>query len=240
MEETKKRGKGRPRKEKTEPTKKEIAKEYNTEIEKANEQLEVIAQKFVENPQPFFAEREEEIAKIIEKYGNLESEDLENGVISKKDYSTRLVKCLTKPLIPSFGVTARHTAHSLKMVNDWYWDNVVLKVNEKTQFIPSIFHICKLLNISKSTLYKYASNGDEQMREVCEMIKDEFVDYYQQKGLTKELNDVMAMFVLKTSYGQRENDQPQIAVVNVNNSPDEKISKYARQHGFQVWHEEND
>ena len=95
-----------------------------------------------------------------------------------------------------------------------------------------------MLNISKSTLYKYASNGDEQMREVCEMIKDEFVDYYQQKGLTKELNDVMAMFVLKTSYGQRENDQPQIAVVNVNNSPDEKISKYARQHGFQVWKEE--
>ena len=67
MEETKKRGRGRPKKEKTEPTKKEIAKEHNTEIEKANEQLDIVAQKFVADPTPFFAEREKEIAEVIAK-----------------------------------------------------------------------------------------------------------------------------------------------------------------------------
>ena len=238
MEETKKRGKGRPRKEKTEPTKKEIAKEYNTEIELANEQLDIVAQKFVADPTPFFAEREKEIAEVIAKYGDLASEDLESGVMTKKDYSLIMAKNLIKPLIPRMGRTAQHTAFSLLMTSDFYWDKIVLPANEKTEYIPSIFDLFKLLSISQQTFIKYANNGDEDMREACEKIKDEFISYYQRRGMQKEIDVVMTIFVLKSSFGQRENDQPQIAVVNVNNSPDEKISKYARQHGFAVWKEE--
>ena len=238
MEETKKRGKGRPRKEKTEPTKKEIAKEYNTEIELANEQLDIVAQKFVADPTPFFAEREKEIAEVIEKYGDIANDDLQNGVMTKKDYSLIMAKNLIKPLIPRMGRTAQHTAFSLLMTSDFYWDKIVLPANEKTEYIPSIFDLFKLLSISQQTFIKYANNGDEDMREACAKIKDEFIDYYQRKGMQKEIDVVMTIFVLKSSFGQRENDQPQIAVVNVNNSPDEKISKYARQHGFEVWKEE--
>lgn len=211
---------------------------HNAKVEELNNQLDIVAQKFIDNPQPFFKEREKEVAKIIEKYGNLQIEGIENGNIARKDYATQLSKYLIKPLINYNGKGLNHTAQSVSMVNQWYWENIVLKANEKVQFIPSIYHVCKLLNISKDTLNRYATDGDPQMREVCAMIRDEFIDYYQQKGLTKELNDIMAMFILKTSYGQRENDQPQIAVVNVNNSPDEKISKYARQKGFEVWREE--
>ena len=240
MEETKKRGKGRPRKVKTEPTKKEIAKEYNTEIEKANEQLDIVAQKFVADPTPFFAEREKEIAEVIEKYGNLANEDLENGIVAKKDYSLTLAKNLIKPLIPRKGRACQHTTLSLELTNEFYWNKIVLPANEKAEYIPSIFDLFKLLSISQQTFIKYANNGDEDTREACAKIKDEFIDYYQRKGLQKQCSEIMAMFVLKTTFGQRENDQPQIAVVNVNNSPDEKISKYARQHGFAVWHEDND
>lgn len=239
MEETKKRGKGRPRKEKTEPTKKEIAKEYNTEIELANAQLDIVAQKFVADPTPFFAEREKEIAEVIERYGDLANDDLGSGnIMTKKDYSLIMAKNLIKPLIPRMGRTAQHTAFSLLMTSDFYWDKIVLPANEKTEYIPSIFDLFKLLSISQQTFIKYANNGVEDMREACAKIKDEFIDYYQRKGLQKQCSEIMAMFVLKTTFGQRENDQPQIAVVNVNNSPDEKISKYARQHGFAVWHEE--
>lgn len=238
---------GRPKKEngKVEKLKKEkeIKKkekaENNATIVEANKQLEVIAQKFIDNPQPFFEERLGEIAKVIEKYGDLQNEDLKNGEIKKKDYSIHLSKHLIKPIIPNTGsVVQKHTPHSLKMVSDFYWNEIVLKVNEKTQFVPSIYHICKLLNISMDTLRKYGNDGIEQMRETCAMIKDEFIEYYQQKGLTKELNDVMAMFVLKTSFGQRENDQPQIAVINNVVSPQEKIDKYARQHGYEIWKED--
>lgn len=218
--------------------KRKAKKENNENVVEVNKQLEIITQKFIENPKPFFDERIKEVAKTIEKYGNLQNEDLENGIISKKDYSIQLSKHLIKPFLANTGsIIAKHTPHSLKMVSDFYWNEIVLKVNEKTQFVPSIYHICKLLNISKHTFYMYATNGDEQMRETCEMIKDEFIEYYQQKGLTKELNDVMAMFVLKTSFGQRENDVPQIAIANINTSPQEKIDKYARQYGFEVWNE---
>jgi hypothetical protein len=225
-------------KAKEKATKKKIREENNANIVEANRQLEVIAQKFIENPQPFFDERVKEVAKVIERYGNLQTEDLENGIITKKDYSIQLSKHLIKPFIPNTGsVIQKHTPHSIKMVSDFYWNEIVLKVNETTQFVPSLYHICKLLNISYDTLRRYANDGDEQMRETCAMIKDEFIDYYQQKGLTKELNDIMAMFVLKTTFQQRENDQPQVAVVNVNASPQEKIDKYARQYGFEVWSE---
>lgn len=237
---------GRQKKEngKTEQKQKQVQEnkkkkaENNINVVEANKQLEIIAQKFIENPEPFFKERLKEVAKVIEKYGNLQNEDLENGIITKKDYSIQLSKHLIKPFIPNCGsVVQKHTPHSLKMVSDFYWNEIVLKANETTQFVPSIYHICKLLNISKSTLNNYANDGDEQMRETCEMIKDEFIEYYQQKGLTKELNDVMAMFVLKTSFGQRENDQPQIAVINNVANPQEKINKYVRQYGYEEWNE---
>ncbi len=220
------------------PTDKEIVKKNNDNVKELNRQLEVVAQKFIENPQPFFAEREKEVAEVIEKYGDLQNQDLQEGIISKKDYAIQLSKHLIKPFIKNAGsVKAKHTPHSIKMVSDWYWENIVLKVNETTQFVPSIYHICKLLGISYTALRNYANEGSQEMRETCEMIKDEFVEYYQQKGLTKELNDVMAMFVLKTSFQQRENDVPQIAVVNVNTSAQEKIDKYARQYGFEIWNE---
>lgn len=212
--------------------------EHNNAIIEANTQLDIVAQKFVANPQPFFAEREKEIAKIIEKYGDLQQADIEMGNLGKKDYSLAMAKNLIKPLIPRGGNATRHSALSLLMTNDFYWNKIVVPANEKTEYIPSLFDLFKLLSISQRTFVNYANNGEEEIQEACAKIKDEFIDYYQRKGLQKQCSEIMAMFVLKTTFGQRENDQAQIAVVNVNNSPDEKISKYARQHGFAVWHEE--
>lgn len=212
--------------------------QINTGIKELDRQLDVIVQKFIDNPEPFFKEREKEIEKAIIKYGDLENQDLEEGKLTKKDYAIQISKSITKPFLPTTLSSRKHTAHTLQATNDWYWNNVVLKVNQTTRFVPSLYHLCKLLGISRQTFTQYATNGNEQMRETCEMIKDEFIDYYQQKGLTKELNDIMAMFVLKTSYGQRENDTPQVLVANINNSPQEKIDKYARQYGFEVWNEE--
>lgn len=238
MEETKKRGRGRPRNEKTEPTKEEKFTEQVKGIMEANRHLDGVVQKFIDNPKPFFEEREKEIAEIIVKYGDLQNEDLENGVMSKKDYALRLTENLMKPLVQIYGNPLKHTALSLQLTSEFYWEKVVLPLSDKIDFIPSIYDYFSLLGISKSTFDKYSQTGTEEMRETCEMILDKFVGYYQRKGMKKEVDTIMAMFTLKTTFRQRENDQPQIAVVNVNNSPDEKISKYARQHGFAVWHEE--
>lgn len=225
-------------KEKKQKLTPERRKELNGELKELDRQLDVIAQKFIDNPEPFFKEREKEVEKIIIKYGDMESQDLDEGKLTKKDYAIQISKSITRPFLPRGSAPTKHTPQTLQATNDWYWKNIVLKVNETTRFIPSIYHVCKLLGISRSTFTNYANNGNDLMRETCEMIKDEFIEYYQQKGLTKELNDIMAMFVLKTSYGQRENDTPQIVVANINNSAQETIDKYARQHGFEKWIEE--
>ena len=136
-------------------------------------------------PHRSFAEREKEIAEVIAKYGDLASET--SGVMTKKDYSLIMAKNLIKPLIPRMGRLAQHTAFSLLMTSDFYWDKIVLPANEKTEYIPSIFDLFKLLSISQQTFIKYANNGDEDTREACAKIKDEFIDYYQRKGLAKTM-----------------------------------------------------
>ena len=225
---------GRPKKPKTEPTFAERRKEELVKIEEATVQFELIAQKFVENPQPFFEEREKEIAETIAKYGNLQNEDLENGIISKKDYALQLTERLIKPLIPRYS-PIKHTALSLQLTNDFYWDKVVLPLSNKTDFIPNIYDYFSLLGISKITFDRYQQNGSDEMRETCEMILDKFIGYYQRKGMKKECDTIMAMFTLKTTFRQRENEAPQVVIANINTTAQERIDKYARQYGFDTW-----
>jgi hypothetical protein len=236
MSEEKKNKGGRPKKPKTEPTFAEKRKGEIAKIEEANTQLGVVAQKFVENPQPFFEEREKEIAETIAKYGNIQNEDLENGIISKKDYALQLTVRLMKPLCLKYGSSIpKHTALSLQLTNEFYWEKVVLPLTETSDFIPNIYDYFSLLGISKQTFDKYQQNGTEEMRETCEMILDKFIGYYQRKGMKKECDTIMAMFTLKTTFRQRENDAPQVVVANINTTAQERIDKYARQYGFDTW-----
>ena len=224
------------KKPKTETVKAEKFKAEVAEIYEAKKQFDIVAQKFIDNPKPFLQERENEIAEMVAKYGNLQNEDLENGIVSKKDYALQLTERLMKPLVPRYGSqVAKHTALSLQLTNDFYWEKVVLPLTEKTDFIPNIYDYFSLLGISKATFDKYQANGNEEMRETCEMILDKFIGYYQRKGMKKECDTIMAMFTLKTTFKQRENDTPQVVVANINTTPQERIDKYARQYGFEVW-----
>jgi hypothetical protein len=232
---------GRPKKPKTEPTFAEKRKGEIAKIEEANAQLGVVAQKFVENPQPFFEEREKEIAETIAKYGNLQNEDLENGIMSKKDYALQLTERLMNPLYSKYGSSIpKHTALSLQLTNEFYWEKVVLPLTETSDFIPNIYDYFSLLGISKKTFDNYQQNSTEDMRETCEMILDKFIGYYQRKGMKKECDTIMAMFTLKTTFRQRENDAPQVVVANINTTAQERIDKYARQYGFDTWNGGNE
>jgi hypothetical protein len=177
-----------------------------------------------------------EIAETIAKYGNLQNEDLENGIMSKKDYALQLTERLMKPLYSKYGSSIpKHTALSLQLTNEFYWEKVVLPLTETSDFIPNIYDYFSLLGISKQTFDNYQRSGTEEMRETCEMILDKFIGYYQRKGMKKECDTIMAMFTLKTTFRQRENDVPQVVVANINTTAQERIDKYARQYGFDTW-----
>ena len=224
-------------KKKKPKTKKAELREENLEmVAEANRQLDIVAQKFDENPKPFFEKRENEIAETIAQYGDLQSEDLENGIVSKKDYALQLTERLMKPLVPRYGATAtKHSPLTVQLTNEFYWEKIVLPLNEKMDFIPSIYDLFSLLGISKQTFDNYQRNGTEEMRETCEVILDKFIGYYQRKGMKKECDTIMAMFTLKTTFRQRENDVPNVVVANIATTAQERIDKFARQYGFDTW-----
>ena len=208
--------------------------EHNKDLAEANRQMEVIASRFIDDPEPFFEERKKVIAKAIEKYGDLQRTDLENGIISKKDYSLRLVNAVCKPFVPKKGTHRAHTATTITMTSDFYWEEIVMPLNDRGQFIPNIHHLMSLLCISHRTFMKYMAEGSEDLREACEMVRDRFIAYYQQRGMEKAVSEVVAMFVLKTSFQQRENDTPPVQVNQITVSNDEVIKRFAKQHGFPV------
>lgn len=208
--------------------------ERNNELAEANRQVECIAKKFIENPEPFFEERKKVIASTIAKYGDLQQQDLENGIITKKDYSLRLVNAMCRPFIPRTGSFRSHTATTIMLTSDFYWQEIVLPLNDKGNFIPNIHHIMSLLCISHKTFLSYMAEGSEDLREACEMVRDRFIAYYQQRGMEKAVSEVLAMFVLKTSFQQRENEAPPVQVNQITISNDEVIRNFAKQHGFPV------
>lgn len=211
---------------------------HNNSVKEVQKQVDLIIDKFVANPEPFFTAKEKEIAKYIEKYGNLQTEDIENGIITKKDYAIELSYYISKPIIPTIGYTPEYNANSLLMVNQFYWEKIVLPINQKMFYIPLISDLCRMLNISTNTFNNYAQNGDEAMREACKIIADQFIGYYQRNGMNKNISEIMAIFTLKTTYRQRENDVPQVQVNTVHVSARDKVNQYAKQYGYEIFDED--
>lgn len=205
----------------------------NSKVQEVQKQLQTISQKFIDNPQEFYATKEKEIAKLIARYGDLD----QDMMVERKDYAMELSYYVSKPIIPYNGHVKKYTASSLLMANDFYWEKIVFPINEKMQYIPMLPDLLRMLSISTQTFNDYSTNGDAPLREACSQITDQFIAYYQRNGLQKNISEIMAMFVLKTTFKQRENDVvapiTNIAIV----SPDEKLATFARQKGYDVFPE---
>lgn len=205
----------------------------NENVEKVKNQIQTISQKFIDNPQEFYAEKEKQIAKLIAKYGDIDQDMMDE----RKDYAMELSYYVSKPIIPYNGNPKRYNANSLLMANEFYWEKIVFPINEKMPYIPMLPDLLRMLSISIKTFNDYQTNGDEALREACSQITDQFIAYYQRNGLQKNISEIMAMFVLKTTFKQRENDVvapvTNIAIV----SPDEELALFARRKGYDTFPE---
>lgn len=241
---TKKGGNGKPRiverglsveETKKRQEKRKTKKETNDKINELKEVVGDIIQTFLDSPTQFFEKKEQEVASLIEKYGNNQVEDLENGCLTKKDYALEISQYVCKPIIPYCGKTISHNADTLEVANDFYWEKIVMPLNEKMHYIPMIADLLRILGISISTFNNYSINGSEDVRESCQKIYDRFITYYQRNGMQKNISEIMAMFVLKTTYKQRETETPQIQINNVVSSASDTVKKYAQQHGYEIF-----
>lgn len=209
-------------------------KTNNAKVEEVQKELANITQKFIDHPDHFFAQKEKEVAKLLNKYSaNLEGDDM----LERKDYASELSYYISKPIIPYCRSVPKYTSSALLMANEFFWEKVVFPINEKMPYIPMLPDLLRMLSISTHTFNEYLTNGSEDMRVACQQIADQFIAYYQRNGLQKNISEIMAMFVLKTTFKQRENDVvapiTNIAVV----SPNEKLEIYARQKGYDIFPE---
>lgn len=212
-----------------------MKKALQNDIQKARDDVKkevaTVAKKFAENPTPFFEKRKSDLAKTLEQYGDISAGEAES-----------LIALAMRPL-PNLskisGTVQRHSATTLQFTSDFYWTDLVPKLSEKFDFVANIYDLFSLLNISKYTFDSYLNGGDREIRETCEMILDRFIGYYQRKGMKKEISEIMSIFVLKTTYRQRENEAPSVVVANFNNvSADEKLKKLSNQYGFDDFEED--
>ena len=192
-------------------------REENTQIlvNMSNEQkkaTDIIAREFSTKLPEYVEKRKKEFEETLEKF------KIENDVIIQarqgKVAHLRLSNLLSKPLIFSGIANTKLSASDIAMYSQCFWD-CVASASEKILYVPTIEQFCGLMGMSVSSFLKYRDSQDENVREMVQMIYDKFCDYYTVKGLTQELNTIMAIFTLKARYGLRDN-APQTVVNNYN------------------------
>lgn len=182
----------------------------NALIEIKNEGQALIMQDYLDNFDKYVKKRQKEFARALDKFI-----DKFEGNVPDNISTLEISRALTIPFVkPNVQSCISYTPEQLLMANDFYWDSVVKVLNSGIHYVPTIQDFASMLNISATTLIKtYAANAQEQMREAVQIIKDNFVSYYTQCGMKRELSEVMSIFTMKSSLGMRDNDPP-ITVIN--------------------------
>lgn len=218
------RGEGR---KKTKAQEKEIAvrkrikraKETNDKLEVLEKVNGALAQKFIEDFPAYVEERKAEFEKELGAFCVKYENELSDPQLAKKIPTLKLSEYLCKSFVKStIQIDGRkYSPAHLRMASDYYWDCIAGINAEGLTYVPTLQQFARLLNISVATLKNsYLNSQDEAMRETILMIRDRFVDYYTTRGMTREISEVMSIFMLKAEYNIRDNDVPQ-TVINNNN-----------------------
>lgn len=209
---------------------KQLSKRADKLSEIKESSTDLIKKKFEVMIPTYIEERKKQFENMLEdfKIANEVTIREKHGKISH----TKLSSLLSKPLF--FGGISKTeiSATDIFTYSQCYWDCVDI-ANESILYIPTLYQLCGLMGISTSTFVNYKSNSNEDVREAVKMVFDRFVDFYTVKGLTSELNTIMAIFTMKAQYGMRDNDAPQVNITNVNNTvPKQDIADLERQYNF--------
>lgn len=170
-----------------------------------------VVEQYKESYEELIQKRNEDFKLSVE--GFLATKD-EQELKGKVDcYS--LMRILSKPLGFVVGRKFKYSSYDLKLASDFYWDSVeyICDRIEKPKLVPTIQQLCSMLGISVTEMSKYYANGDDEIRGTIEFIRDKFVDFYISRGMTNDVNTIMSIFVLKSSYGLKEEQQEQKVVV---------------------------
>ena len=197
---------------------KKEARERNRDLMEVEKAKEMITDKFIKEFPRYVEDKKEEFGKALKGYVRECGERLGDASIASKIPVLRIQEALCKPFMTNAGknISKRYNAVHLQMASDFYWESVWKIQEEGFTYVPTLQQFARLMNISVHTLKGYMNNGDEEMRETMLMIRDRFIDYYSSRGMSRQISEVMSIFMLKAEYNIRDNDVPQ-TVINNNN-----------------------
>lgn len=90
--------------------------------------------------------------------------------------------------------------------------------NQKTVFAPTLNTFCRFMNIATSTLKSIAQENNERGA-IATMIIEHLGDRLMQNMLSGTTSPIPSMFVAKSNFNMKENDNATINILNVNDTP---------------------
>lgn len=188
----------------------------NKEVKEVGKAKALIADKFVKDFPMYVEERKEEFGRALQRYVSECGEVLHDPTLANKIPVLRLQEALCKSFVTSTIKIEgkKYNASHLQIASDYYWECVGEIQESGFTYVPTLQQFARLLNISMQTLKNYMNSPDEEMRETLLMIRDRFVDYYTSRGMSRQISEVMSIFMLKAEYNIRDNDVPQTVINN--------------------------
>lgn len=193
------------------------AKRTNKRLQVLENVNAAVAERFLTEFPAYVEKQKEEFEKMLHEFCVENENALSDPSLAKKiptlKLSEYLCKSFVKDLIHIDG--RKYSPAHLRMASDYYWGCVTEITAEGLTYVPTLQQFARLLNISVQTLRQtYLNSSDDAMRETILMIRDRFVDYYTTRGMTREISEVMSIFMLKAEYNIRDNDTPQTVINN--------------------------
>lgn len=188
----------------------------NKEVMEVGKAKALIADKFVKDFPKYVEERKGEFGKALQDYVIECGNALGDPTLAGKVPVLRLQEALCKSFVTSTIKIEgkKYNASHLQIASDYYWECVGEIQEAGFTYVPTLQQFARLLNISMQTLKNYMNSPDEEMRETLLMIRDRFVDYYTSRGMSRQISEVMSIFMLKAEYNIRDNDVPQTVINN--------------------------
>lgn len=169
----------------------------------------------------------EELALVVEKADvALQNPDLE---MSTTNTAQKISSEVFAPL-QFYSVRQNKNARNADELREVYqlFCALVVKVQEKVAFTPTLCTFLRFANMSYVTFNHYM-NQNSELGDVAQEIKNYLSEQTLQGifgGTTKEISGI---FTMKALYGFRENDQPNTQIVNINTqsrSVDEILAEF--------------
>lgn len=123
-------------------------------------------------------------------------------------------------LPPEYFVSRQGVARTAEELAEAYnaFNEICNEANKYTVFAPTINTFCAFCCITTNTLKEIANERNERGK-VATMILERLSDRLMQNIMSGKIQTIGGIFVAKANFGMRDNENTNINIVNVQNTP---------------------